>query len=102
MSSNQIVIRPLIKEKNMSILKNPVQAFIRNLVRLVVFVPFWFLIAYRDFTVGFLTTSAGRLLTGGIKTLVIFWVANILAGMFYILPQWERLVLLRLGKSVGT
>jgi regulator of protease activity HflC (stomatin/prohibitin superfamily) len=27
--------------------------------------------------------------------------ANIVAKMFFILPQWERLVLLRLGKSVG-
>jgi regulator of protease activity HflC (stomatin/prohibitin superfamily) len=42
------------------------------------------------------------LLIGGVKTLVILWLANIIAGMFYILPQWERLVLLRLGKSVGT
>jgi regulator of protease activity HflC (stomatin/prohibitin superfamily) len=96
------MIRPLIKEKNMSIIKNPVQAFIRNFVRLLVFVPLWLLIAYRDFSVGVLTTSAGRLLAGGLKTLLIFWIANILAGMFYVLPQWERLVLLRLGKSVGT
>jgi regulator of protease activity HflC (stomatin/prohibitin superfamily) len=33
---------------------------------------------------------------------IIFWFANLLAKMFYILPEWERLVLLRLGKSVGT
>jgi len=42
-----------------------------------------------------------RLITGFIKFIVIFWVANIIAKMFFILPQWERLVLLRLGKSVG-
>ena len=44
---------------------------------------------------------AGRLLVGLLKTGVIFWVAHTIACMFYILPQWERLVLLRLGKSVG-
>jgi len=34
--------------------------------------------------------------------MLIFWLASLLAKMVYILPQWERLVLLRLGKSVGT
>jgi regulator of protease activity HflC (stomatin/prohibitin superfamily) len=102
MTTQQVVIRPIKKERNMSIIKNPVQVFIRNFIRLVVFVPLWFLFAYRDFSVGFVTASAGRFLAGGIKTVVILWIANILAGMFYILPQWERLVLLRLGKSVGS
>jgi regulator of protease activity HflC (stomatin/prohibitin superfamily) len=37
-----------------------------------------------------------------IKTGVIFWIANTLAMMFYVLPEWERLILLRLGKSVGS
>jgi regulator of protease activity HflC (stomatin/prohibitin superfamily) len=86
----------------MSILKNPVQAFIRNFVRLVVFVPLWLLLAYKNFSVGFLTASSGTLIWGVVKTLVILWISSVLAGMFYILPQWERLVLLRLGKSVGT
>lgn len=86
----------------MSLVKNPVQIFIRNLIRLVVFVPLFLLIALPDFTRSWVDATVSRLLIGGIKTLVIFWVANILAGMFYILPQWERLVLLRLGKSVGT
>lgn len=86
----------------MSLVKNPVQIFIRNLIRLVVFVPLFLLIALPDFTRSWVDATVSRLLIGGIKTVVIFWVANILAGMFYILPQWERLVLLRLGKSVGT
>lgn len=30
-----------------------------------------------------------------------FWLAGTISGMFYILPEWERLVLLRLGKYVG-
>ncbi len=86
----------------MSILKNPVQTFIRNFIRLVIFVPLFLLIALPDFTRGFVGGLVSRMLIGGVKTVVIFWVANILAKMFYILPQWERLVLLRLGKSVGT
>ncbi len=44
----------------------------------------------------------GPLGFGILKTLVILWFANILAGMFYVLPEWERMVLLRMGKSVGT
>jgi regulator of protease activity HflC (stomatin/prohibitin superfamily) len=42
-----------------------------------------------------------RLFFGFILTCAIFWVANNIAGMFFVLPQWERLVLLRLGRSVG-
>jgi len=87
---------------------NPVQLFIRNLVRLIVFVPLWWLIALPNFQT-FWTGMAGfggaplfgPLGFGIIKTLVILWVANVLAGMFYVLPEWERMVLLRLGKSVG-
>ena len=86
----------------MSIIKNPVQVFIRNLIRLVVFVPLWLLFALGNFSRALGGANIDQFFYGGLKTLVIFWVANVLAGMFYILPQWERLVLLRMGKSVGT
>lgn len=87
---------------------NPVQLFIRNLVRLIVFVPLWWLIAlpnFRTFGAGLAGLGAAPLLGplgfGILKTIVILWLANVLAGMFYVLPEWERMVLLRLGKSVG-
>jgi regulator of protease activity HflC (stomatin/prohibitin superfamily) len=84
---------------------NPVQSFIRNLVRLVVFVPLWWLLALPDFQSAWTGTAGGSITTvliwGAVKTIIIFWVANILARMFYVLPEWERIVLLRLGKSVG-
>jgi regulator of protease activity HflC (stomatin/prohibitin superfamily) len=102
MSSQRLVISPFIKEKNMSLIKNPVQVFIRNFIRLVVFIPLWLLFALRNFTGALGGASIEQLFYGGLKTLVILWLANVLAGMFYILPQWERLVLLRLGQSVGT
>jgi regulator of protease activity HflC (stomatin/prohibitin superfamily) len=86
----------------MSIIKNPVQAFIRNLIRLVIFIPLWLIFALTNFTRAWDVMNVSQLLIGGVKTLVILWIANVVAGMFYILPQWERLVLLRLGKSVGT
>lgn len=85
----------------MSILRNPVQTFIRNAIRLVIFIPFWAWIALPDFRIFLGGDIGGNLLAGVIKTIVIFWVANTFASMFYILPQWERIVLLRLGKSVG-
>lgn len=88
---------------------NPVQAFIRNLVRLVVFVPLWMLIALPDFREvwnlvdGYAGSAVmGRLLLGVGKTIVIFWLANVLARIFYVLPEWERMVLLRMGKSMGS
>jgi regulator of protease activity HflC (stomatin/prohibitin superfamily) len=90
----------------MRIQRNPVQSFIRNAIRLVIAVPLWLWIALPDFVVIWDQGApdvnvAGRLVPGVIKSVIIFWVANIIAKMFYILPQWERLVLLRLGKSVG-
>ena len=90
----------------MSIRRNPVQSFIRNTIRLVIAVPLWLWITLPDFMVLWDESAPGvnmptRLITGFIKFIVIFWVANIIAKMFFILPQWERLVLLRLGKSVG-
>lgn len=82
----------------MSILRNPVQTFVRNLIRIVVLAILWPLIA--------LPTLAGfgdfALPLVGVETIVILWFANLMAKMFFILPQWERLVLLRLGKSVGS
>lgn len=86
----------------MSIIRNPVQAFIRNAVRLVVFIPLWLLFALRNFRGMLYGIDPSILLWGILKTVIIFWFANLLAKMFYILPEWERLVLLRLGKSVGT
>ena len=70
----------------------------------MVFVPLWLLIALRDFQSiwsGAGDAFASDMVWGIGKTIAIFWVANILAGMFYVLPEWERIVLLRLGKSVG-
>ena len=87
---------------------NPVQLFIRNLVRLIVFVPLWWLIAlpnFRTFWTGMAGFGGaplfGPLGFGIIKTIVIFWIANVVARMIYVLPEWERIVLLRMGKSVG-
>jgi regulator of protease activity HflC (stomatin/prohibitin superfamily) len=90
----------------MRIQRNPVQSFIRNAIRLVIAVPLWLWIALPDFVVIWGKSAldvnvAGRLVAGVVKSIIILWVANIIAKMFYILPQWERLVLLRLGKSVG-
>jgi len=87
----------------MSIIKNPVQVFIRNLIRLVVFLPLWLIFARKIFISAWEgPDNISQLLIGGGITIFIFWLANVLAGMFFILPQWERLVLLRLGRSVGT
>ncbi|MCK4489417.1 MAG: hypothetical protein KAU23_04105 [Anaerolineales bacterium] len=86
----------------MSIMKNPVQVFIRNFIRLVVFVPLWLIFALGIFRRAWGGSDFNQLIVGGLITIFIFWLANVLAGMFYILPQWERLVLLRMGRSVGT
>jgi len=87
---------------------NPVQMFIRNVVRLIIIVPLWLLFALpslRSFFQALLgfggRFESGQLLIGVIATVIILWLGNILARMFYVLPEWERMILLRLGKSVG-
>jgi regulator of protease activity HflC (stomatin/prohibitin superfamily) len=86
----------------MALLRNPVQTFIRNMVRLVIFFPLWLLFALPRFSAFWRYEEVGDMGWGVVLTIVFFWFANIIAKMFFILPQWERLVLLRLGKSVGT
>jgi regulator of protease activity HflC (stomatin/prohibitin superfamily) len=90
--------------------RNPVQSLIRNVIRLILIVPLWLWLAWPSFSltsaqfpgmeVGF-GELVGPWIWGIVKTIFIIWFANVMARMFHILPEWERLVLLRLGKSVG-
>lgn len=89
--------------------RSTVQMFIRNVIRLVIVIPLFLLLVYPDFQkIGemILYGLPGDLVFGlalpFFKTFLIFWFANLMANTIYVLPQWERLVLLRLGKSVGT
>ncbi len=88
----------------------PVQSFVRNFIRWVVILPLWLLFAWSNFKLdwgGFVQDGMnfgaviGPLFMGVVKTVFILWFAGVIARMFFILPEWERLVLLRLGKSVG-
>jgi len=93
----------------MSKTRDPVQRFIRNVIRWGIALPLWYFVSWPFFRnliqasreVGAVEPSPGRIALGVIVALFILWVANTVARMFYILPQWERLVLLRLGRSVG-
>lgn len=89
--------------------RNTVQFFLRNLIRLVVIVPLLILLAVPFFrTFNNILSGSGpsnpifTFLLGIGAILIVFWVGNLLAKMVYVLPQWERLILLRLGKSVGS
>ncbi len=89
--------------------RNTVQMFLRTMIRLVVIVPLLLLLVVPDFRKIFNILSTGAqgnaiftFLIAILKIIIIFWVGNLLARMVYVLPQWERLILLRLGKSVGT
>ncbi len=90
--------------------RNPVQSFIRNVVRWGIAIPMWYFIVWPIFrrAAGNLEAALnnppdpGQVALGVVLTLFILWFSNTIAKMFQILPEWERLVLLRLGKSVGT
>lgn len=94
-------------ELDMRFQRNPVQSFIRNTIRILIALPLWLWIALPNFNSIFNSNTLesnipGIFMSGLFKFIFIFWFANIIAKMFHILPQWERLVLLRLGKSVGS
>lgn len=76
--------------------RNPVQSFIRNFVRLVIIVPLWLLLVWSD-----IARFESMYIWIAVKTIALLWFANVFAKMFFIIPQWQRIVLLRLGKSVG-
>ena len=80
--------------------RNPVQSFMRGFIRLLVFVPLWFLLVWPYFDASRFKLN-GSLFWVAVLTIAILWLANIFAKMVNILPQWQRMVLLRLGKSVG-
>ncbi len=80
--------------------RNPVQSFIRNLVRLIILIPLWLLLVWPDLAI-WKTQLDGVFLWMAVKTLALLWFSNVFAKMFFIIPQWQRIVLLRLGRSVG-
>jgi len=90
--------------------RNPVQTFVRNAIRWGIFIPLWLLLAKSNFSAIWDGISGGKaipniftwpIVLGVMKTIFLLWIANVFASMVHILPQWERLVLLRLGKSIG-
>ncbi len=79
---------------------NTVQSFIRGLA--------WFLtLALLMLFFGVPAASLSQAATGTSSTFLIpvfvfsVWVASIVSKMFFILPEWERIVILRLGKFDG-
>jgi regulator of protease activity HflC (stomatin/prohibitin superfamily) len=87
---------------------NPVHFFIRNIIRWIIAIPLWIIVSRPLFVNAFRLAGYGtpgpfllRFFFGIVSALLILWVANILSGMFYVLPQWERMVLLRLGRFIG-
>jgi len=90
--------------------RNPVQSFIRNVVRWGIALPLLYFIVWPIFRGAARNLEAvlnhppdpGKIAIGIVTTIFILWFSNTIAKMFHILPEWERLVLLRMGKSVGT
>ena len=67
---------------------NTVQVFIRNLIRLIVIVPLFYLLVWPDVR-GFMIDPNTQVVWIIAKCIAILWAANIVAKMFYVLPQWQ-------------
>ncbi|MCD4776825.1 MAG: hypothetical protein K8S15_12345 [Candidatus Aegiribacteria sp.] len=80
--------------------RNPVQNFIRNFIRLLILLPLWLLLVWPDLA-GWKTQLDSMFIWMAVKTIALLWISNVFAKMFFIIPEWQRIVLLRLGKSVG-
>lgn len=76
---------------------NSVQAFIRSITFIVMFLVFGILILPVIAMSGEAAPFVGFILVG-----LDIWISGIIAGMFFVLPEWERLVLLKVGKFAGT
>jgi len=59
-------------------------------------VPLWFLLVWSD-----IADFESMYIWIAVKSIALLWLANVFAKMFFIIPQWQRIVLLRLGRSVG-
>ncbi len=77
---------------------NSAQAFIRGIVGIVVFIFLSLLL----FPLIMMMLPTGMWMFA-LSFVLVFnvWLAAVVAKMFYVLPEWERLVLLRLGHFVG-
>ncbi|RJR26492.1 hypothetical protein C4561_05080 [candidate division WWE3 bacterium] len=79
---------------------NAVQSFIRTVAWVVFFILFTIILGS---IVGVISYSIFRSSTPLMIPTLVFnaWLAGIFSKMFYILPEWERMVLLRLGTFIG-
>ena len=85
-----------------------VQGFFRAVTWLVVFALVGFVLFLPSLLVtisGFSRWGPGRQLTQIVLLLfegvLLLWLPSIIAGMIYVLPEWQRMALLRLGRFVG-
>lgn len=73
-----------------------VQAFVRLIVFLISF------ILLSSFLFGIISfASEGRSIISIFILGIVAWISSIIASMFFILPEWESMVILRLGKFNG-
>jgi regulator of protease activity HflC (stomatin/prohibitin superfamily) len=85
-----------------------VQGFFRIVSWLVVFVLIGLLIVLPSLLAtmaGFPSWGSGKQLSRVVLLLIeavlLFWVPSVISGMIYVLPEWQRMALLRLGRFVG-
>ncbi|MBD3299846.1 MAG: hypothetical protein GF347_00665 [Candidatus Moranbacteria bacterium] len=79
---------------------NAVQSFVRFVMFVLAFFSFGLIILMTASTLGLMEGSLGSLVIFLGVGLNIF-ISIVVARMFFVLPEWERLVLLRVGKFVG-
>lgn len=76
---------------------NSVQSFIRTVVTIVLLIILGILLILPTTAISTATFDNPMIL--GVPVLLLsFWISGVIAKMFYILPEWEQMVLLRLGK----
>jgi regulator of protease activity HflC (stomatin/prohibitin superfamily) len=85
-----------------------VQGFFRIVSWLVVFAMIGLLIVLPSLVAtmaGFSSWGPGRQLSQVVllvvEAVLLFWVPSVISGMIYVLPEWQRMALLRLGRFVG-
>lgn len=79
---------------------NSVQSFVRFVAFLISVMILGILVLFPIASFSAMALTSPWIL--GLPTgICILWISTIISGMFYILPEWEKMVILRLGKFDG-
>lgn len=91
----------LVGKKQAKRRTNPTQRFVRAVIFLGIAGLLILLVAIPTIIKGIAREQLGRLMLGLGEAVLFIWLGMVAKNVFHVLSEWERMVLLRLGKFAG-